>query len=456
MPSILYVYDLEGRRNAWSNARIIEVLGRTPEQVLALGPDLLAALVHPDDLPRVEAHFRSIAGAADGEVREAEYRMRHADGSWRWLRCRELAFRRGEDGRVVQVLGSADDVTDRRREQAELARARTQLADAVESLDAGLVMFDADERLVICNRRFRAMYPALADLMTPGATYESIVRAAARVYPAEDEFGMDEEGRVARRLDHFRHQKGTSYEVGVGGRWSRVGEFATSECGTVCLLTDITDLKRHEEELRHARDEAQAAARAKAEFLANMSHEIRTPMNGVLGMAELALGTPLTPRQREYLAAIKSSAESLLTVIDDILDFSKIEAGRLELDPAPFGLRALLDDTLRAFAPRAHERGLELACRIAPGARRPARRPAPAPPGARQPRRQRDQVHRAGRGRRARSTPKPGPQTAASPWPSPSATPASASPPTAARPSSAPSSRPTARRRVVTAGRAWA
>ncbi len=369
VPSILYIYDLEGRRNAWLNARISEVLGWTPEQFRAIGPDLLTEVIHPDDLPRLEAHHRSLADAADGEVREAEYRIRHADGSWRWLRSRDLAFRRGDDGRVAQVIGSADDVTDRRREQAELARARTQLADAVESLDAGLLMFDADERLVICNRRFRAMYPALADLMTPGTTYEAIARAAVRAYPPPDaELGLDEEGRVALRLDRFRNRKGTSFEAGVGGRWSRVGEFATSECGTVCLLTDITDLKRHEEELRHARDEAQAAARAKAEFLANMSHEIRTPMNGVLGMAELALGTPLTPRQREYVAAIRSSAEALLTVIDDILDFSKIEAGKLALDPAPFGLRALLDDTLRTFAPRAHGRGLELACRIAPGA----------------------------------------------------------------------------------------
>ncbi|HEY2156681.1 MAG TPA: PAS-domain containing protein [Isosphaeraceae bacterium] len=170
------------------------------------------------------------------------------------------------------MLGSADDVTDRRREQAELARARTQLADAVESLDAGLVMFDADERLVICNRRFRAMYPALAELMTPGTTYESIIRAAARSYPLDGERGVTEEERIERRLDHFRNRKGSSYEVGVGGRWSRVGEFATSECGTVCLLTDITDLKRHEEELRRAKEAAEAANRAKSEFLANMSH----------------------------------------------------------------------------------------------------------------------------------------------------------------------------------------
>ena len=134
----------------------------------------------------------------------------------------------------------------------------------------------------------------------------------------------------------------------------------------VGVHADIDDQERAIEAMRHAKEAAEAATRAKGEFLANMSHEIRTPMNGIVGMTELALKTDLTARQREYLGVVRSSADALLTVINDILDFSKIEAGKLQLDPVPFPLRDAVTDTLRALALRAHEKGLELACRIAP------------------------------------------------------------------------------------------
>jgi signal transduction histidine kinase len=207
-----------------------------------------------------------------------------------------------------------------------------------------VIVLDRTERIVQGNSAALRVFPTLRHGDVLGASVPELIQALKRCR------GSD--GRKAE----FESTLGESIYLVRADEILTKGE----DAGSLVILSDITERKRAEAELKSAKEAAEAASRAKSDFLANMSHEIRTPMNGIIGMTGLALDTKLSSEQREYLELVKLSADSMLGVINDILDFSKIEAGKLDLETIDFDLQEISGDTMKTLALRAQQKGLEL------------------------------------------------------------------------------------------------
>ncbi|WP_372605443.1 PAS-domain containing protein, partial [Actibacterium sp.] len=230
---------------------------------------------------------------------------------------------------------------------------------AVEAVQDGFVLYDHDDRLVMCNDRYRQIYADSAPAMLPGTTFEQILRYGLDRGHYKDAIGHEEDW-LADRMNRHQRADGVIEQPLSDGRWLRILEQQTPDGGRVGLRMDITEQKQQHAALEEARVAAEAASRAKSAFLANMSHELRTPMNGVVGMAELLCDTPLSEEQRLYAETIRNSGEALLVLLNDVLDFSKIEAAKLNLHPEPFDLERAIHEIVMLLQATAHDKSLAL------------------------------------------------------------------------------------------------
>jgi PAS domain S-box-containing protein len=317
--------------------------------------------LHPDDRERALATIDAyLAGQAS--VYELEHRLRCKDGSYRWILARGVAFRDAH-GKPYRMAGSHTDITGRKRDEEALRDSEALYHSLVETLPLNVFRKDLQGRFTFGNHLFvQTLGKPLAEIR--GTTdFDYYPKELAEKYRQDDRRVIAEKAVLH---DIEEHRKPDGEKIYVEVLKTPVFDSRGEVLGTQGLFWDVTDRKRAEEEMHKAKEAAESANRAKSAFLANISHEIRTPMNAVIGMTELVLETDLTIEQREYLELVKKSADSLLSVINDVLDFSKVEAGKLELDLVAFSLRDYLGDTLNSLAPRAYQKGLELACHVAP------------------------------------------------------------------------------------------
>jgi two-component system cell cycle sensor histidine kinase PleC len=380
----LWDWDLSRGRIFWSQSMFTLLGLDSRNDLLTFGE--VNALVNSDDINLFDIADQLISGKIDHI--DQSFRMQHVGGHWIWLRVRcELSHAAGDSG--LHLIGIAIDVTEQKSLAEKSVEADLRLRDAIETIPEAFVLWDADDRLVLCNSHFQRLHKLPDSAVIPGTSYETVIDVGSM---PEVRTRLHESGMPAPGARTFEAQLDD-------GSWLHISERRTKDGGYVSVGTDITRIKAHEQKLvdndlrqratvidlkrsqaeleRQAveladlaekyseeKTRAEVANAAKSKFLANMSHELRTPLNAIIGFSEIMgsgmFGQLGSDKYQEYCHDILTSGKYLLDVINDILDMSKIEAGRMKFDMEPLDLSGILAESIRVVSGRAEHKGLSL------------------------------------------------------------------------------------------------
>jgi two-component system, cell cycle sensor histidine kinase PleC len=389
----LWDWDLSRGRIYWSDS-MYEILGMRPEgHFLSFGE--INTLVHPHDGDL--AQMAEMVAASKTNSIDHTFRIRNAEGEWIWLRARAELVRENAS-QSPHLVGIAVDISEQKILAEKTATADMRLRDALEAVSEAFVLWDRDNRLVMCNSKFQRFHNLRNEAVVPGLNYREVM-ANGTPPLIQSQVTLDE-----RRLAGAK-----TYEARLAdGRWLQINERRTKDGGYVSVGTDITALKRHEEQLmdserrlmatvadlRKSRQtleqqaqqlaelaekyleqkaEAESANLAKSEFLANMSHELRTPLNAIIGFSEMMIeetfGALGSPRYVDYSRDIRASGRYLLGVICDVLDMARLEAGRVRLEKAKVDIGCVIAAALETVAAAVSEKDITLSTQTAPDAK---------------------------------------------------------------------------------------
>ncbi|MBF9232087.1 PAS domain-containing protein [Microvirga sp. BT350] len=386
----LWDWDIGRGRIYWSDS-MYELLGyERQDEFLSFGE--VNTMIHPEDQD-LYTLAEQLASASTSLV-DYEFRIRSSSGDWVWLRARAELMNDPDDA-ASHLVGIAVDVTEQRRLEEKTEKADARLHDAIEAISEAFVLWDANNRLVLCNSKFQKLHELPSDASLQGMTYAEVM-AQGRPPEVQHQFVRAQNQDVGARTFEARLQD---------GRWLQINERRTKDGGYVSVGTDITALKRHEHRLVESEKEliatvldlkqsrqkleaqthqladlaeryldqkaqAESANRAKSEFLANMSHELRTPLNAIIGFAEVMqsgiFGSLGSDKYEEYCTDIRTSGEYLLSVINDILDMSRIEAGRTSLKKQPIEVNGSVQKALKLVSEQIKAKNLSVSVDVIP------------------------------------------------------------------------------------------
>ena len=362
-------WDTTHRRVFWS-ASMYQLLGYEPRgEHLSAGE--VIALMHPDD-----GGVRGLLSALstqDACALDREIRVRTAKGEWLWLRIKGETIDEPADG-SRHMVGLAIDVTAERQAAERRARDDLRLREAVDAISEAFVLWDAEDRLIVCNSKFLALHGIAGDIAVSGTPAREIMGAARPPIVSQPletpPAGSDGTRRTETQI--------------ADGRWFHVSERRTRDGGIVSVGTDVSELKRKEARLRArerylqgsvraaetaaqcyaaAAERNYEASQAKTEFLARVSHELRTPLNAIIGFSDVMrqqiLG-PLDERYVGYTTGIHASGVKLLEIIDGILQMSRIEKGQFDFAPGLLCLDDVVGEVIEAVREDVDAKGIAI------------------------------------------------------------------------------------------------
>ncbi|HYE30460.1 MAG TPA: PAS domain-containing protein [Methylomirabilota bacterium] len=391
----LVIYKNSENRILRANRYTAKFWARSPDEIAGRSVADLDAR-HGRGFDEADASVMASGTPMYGTVDQVEVRS----GESRWLRVDRIPYR-DVHGAIIGVIIFAVDVTERRLATEALRKAKEELEVRVEERTAELLQANAGLQREIAERgkvedELRRAESFLKSVLENLPTAVFIKDAKTLKFVLMNKFNQELTGRTEEQVlgkgdyDLFSPEQAAAFvatdrQVIASGALQQTEEpLDTPHHGRRILQTkkipvfnskgepqylvgiseDVTEQRLAEQELKQAKEAAEAASRAKSDFLANMSHEIRTPMNAIIGMTNLLLDTPLASEQRDYVETVRGSGEALLTIINDILDFSKIESGKLTFEHIPFDLREIVESSVDFLAERARSKQIELACLV--------------------------------------------------------------------------------------------
>jgi len=340
----------------YGNRAACDVLGYGCDEIVGMPLPRIVADYSAGRAAEMAARFREAAG----RPLTYERPFRRKDGTI--LDVEVTSFVAQDDKRTLSIA-AFKDITGQKRAEQEKLRQQATLESLINSVSDLIFYKDRNGRYLGCNTAYAAVVGRPAEEVRGLTCHDLFDKEVADAMDVRDRQSMEMLREQASDcwVTTSDGQR-VLYDTVVSPLWDEKGD----PQGLLGISRNITERRRAEEEVRHAKEMAEEATRLKSDFLANMSHEIRTPMNAIIGLSHLVLKTDLTARQRDYIAKVQTSGQHLLGVINDILDFSKVEAGKLDLESADFELEKLLDNTGSLISEKSHAKGLELVFEVAP------------------------------------------------------------------------------------------